>query len=229
MGYQSVSIISNGSRIKRKWMEKYGKSLDILGVSCDTTDLNINFDHGRRIAGSAFPRDDTKKTRECAILAKEFGIHFKINTVVTSKNVDEDMSQFINELDPMRWKIFQVLDVEGENYNSKTKGNDINQFLISDKNFDDYVKRNKEGLIRKEILMAENNSTMRNSYILIDEYGRFLDSSKGGKTPTKSILDVGLEEAVNELLINEGKGFDKSLFEIRGGYYPEKWTRTSIK
>ena len=33
MGYSSVSIISNGSKVKRDWMEKYGIGLDILGIS----------------------------------------------------------------------------------------------------------------------------------------------------------------------------------------------------
>ena len=32
----SVSIISNGSLITEKWMEEFGKYVDILGVSCDS-------------------------------------------------------------------------------------------------------------------------------------------------------------------------------------------------
>ena len=208
-------------------MEKYGEWLDILGVSCDTVNPNINFEQGRRIAGSSLPRDDTIKVKECSAITKELGILFKINTVVTSKNVHEDMSPFINELNVMRWKIFQVLDIEGENYNSTlSKKNDVKQFLISKEEFDTYVERNKKGIFKKDILKSEDNETMRSSYILIDEYGRFLDSSNGGKTPTKSILDVGLEVALEELLKNEGRGFDKSLFEIRGGYYPETWSKS---
>jgi radical S-adenosyl methionine domain-containing protein 2 len=66
---------------------------------------------------------------------------------------------------------------------------------------------------------------MRSSYILIDEYGRFLDSSTGGKIPTKSILDVGLDQAVEELLSSDGKGYHQDLFFIRGGYFPEKWSK----
>ena len=135
------------------------------------------------------------------------------------------MSPFINELNAMRWKIFQVLDIDGENYNSKSNKNNIQDFLISKEDFDNYVIRNREGLNDKSILKPEDNETMRSSYILIDEFGRFLDSSKGGKTHTKSILDVGVEEAFEELLQSEGKGFHKDLFEIRGGYYPDKWSK----
>ena len=46
-----------------------------------------------------------------------------------------------------------------------------------------------------------------------------------GKIPTNSILEVGLERAIEELMINDGKGFHKDLFYKRGGYYPEKWSK----
>ena len=225
VGYESVSIISNGSKITRNWMDNYGKALDILGISCDSVSPQVNFDHGRRVAGSSRPRDETIIVKNCAELAQKFSIKFKINTVVTSKNVEETMSNFINEINPIRWKIFQVLDIEGENYNNVKNKNDINEFLITREQFEKYIERNKQGLINKDILVAENNSLMRDSYILIDEFGQFLDVSSGGKVPTRPILEVGLEAAITELVSSKGGGFNKDLFKIRGGYYPENWTK----
>jgi len=228
IGYDSVSIISNGSKVKRSWFEKYHKGLDILGVSCDTTNAMINYEHGRCIAGSNKPRDETIIIRKCAELAHEFGIMFKVNTVVTSLNKDEDMSQFINELNPMRWKVFQVLDVEGENYNDMKSKSEIWKLLITEEQFKEYIDRNIAGLNNKEILKAESNTLMRDSYILIDEYGRFLDTSTGGKIPTQSILEVGLEAALAQLISSNGGGYNEELFQARGGYYPEKWSKNCL-
>lgn len=230
MGYESTSIISNGSRITKTWLEKYGKWLDILGLSCDTINPEINFIHGRKLAGSCKITDDSEIIRNVTLISKDLKILFKINTVVTSLNKNEDMSKFINEINPMRWKVFQVLDVEGENYNNTTKSGklkerDIKSLLITKDEFDNYIKKNTEGLINKDIIVPESNELMRSSYLLIDEYGRFLDSSKGGKTPTNSILDVGLEKALEELINSEGKGFHKDTFYQRGGYYPDKWSK----
>ncbi len=39
---QSVSVISNGSLITEKWMQDYGKYVDILGVSCDSFNEEVS-------------------------------------------------------------------------------------------------------------------------------------------------------------------------------------------
>jgi radical S-adenosyl methionine domain-containing protein 2 len=39
----------------------------------------------------------------------------KLNTVVNRLNYAEDMRENIESLDPFRWKVFQVLELEGEN------------------------------------------------------------------------------------------------------------------
>ncbi len=38
---------------------------------------------------------------------------------------------------------------------------------------------------------------MRNSYLILDEYMRFLDNSEGEKEPGPSVLDVGVERALD--------------------------------
>ena len=47
-------------------------------------------------------------------------------------------------------------------------------------------------------------------YIL---YPRFLDNTSGKKTPSASILDIGVQQALNF------SGFDEKMFLVRGGRY----------
>ena len=71
-------------------------------------------------------------------------------------------------------------------------------------------------------MVPESNEKMQNSYILIDEFGCFLDTSSGSKIQTNSILKVGIKKALEEL----GMGFDKEMFFKRGGHYQwEKKTK----
>ena len=63
--------------------------------------------------------------------------------------------------------------------------------------------------------MPEPNDLMRSSYLLLDEYMRFLN--KGVKEPTKSILEIGVEAALEDV------DWDEDGFNERGGVYD--WTR----
>ena len=50
---------------------------------------------------------------------------------------------------------------------------------------------------------------------------RFLDCTKGQKDPSKSILDVGVTEAM------KFSGFDERMFLKRGGRYT--WSKADMK
>ena len=50
---------------------------------------------------------------------------------------------------------------------------------------------------------------------------RFLDCTKGRKDPSKSILDVGVTEAM------KCSGFDEAMFKKRGGRYV--WSKADMK
>merc|ERR1719335_115179 len=83
----SVSIVSNGSLIDRKWMENFGPYLDILAVSCDSFDSDVLRSMGRCTrSGKTDHIEQTKKVRDWC---EEFGVVFKMNTVVTAKNAHE--------------------------------------------------------------------------------------------------------------------------------------------
>ena len=75
---ESVSIISNGSRIKEYWFDKYAQYLDILGISCDSFDEAINTKIGRGKGEHSI-----KNILKIRDLCYVYDIKFKLNTVVS--------------------------------------------------------------------------------------------------------------------------------------------------
>ena len=70
-----------------------------------------------------------------------------------------------------------------------------------------------------QIIVPEDNTKMRDSYLILDERMRFLDCTGGEKKPSLSLLDIGVAAAMNE------SGFDRAMFYNRGGVY--KWSKDS--
>ncbi|KAK3927095.1 Radical S-adenosyl methionine domain-containing protein 2 [Frankliniella fusca] len=214
----SVSIVSNGSLIRKSWFRKYGDHLDILAVSCDSFVDETNERIGRcgetNRAGAHNKHVD--KLHQIHAWCREYRVSFKINTVVNTFNKDEDMSEHITRLNPMRWKVFQCLLLEGENCGENAL-RDAEPFYISDEDFQKFLDRHKS----VPVLVPESNKSMQNSYLLLDEYMRFLNCVDGGKKPSKSILDVGVDNAINDA------GFDEAMFFKRGGVY--EWSNEDKK
>mmetsp|Transcript_29927 Transcript_29927/g.42697 ORF Transcript_29927/g.42697 Transcript_29927/m.42697 type:complete len:455 (-) Transcript_29927:123-1487(-) len=229
IGFSSVSVITNNSHVTAEWFAKYGRFLDILGISCDSLDAVTNFRHGRHPAGSRRALSSevmVSRLRSSAQLCRDYGVMLKINTVVTSINYLEVMSDVINCLRPMRWKVFQVLPLEGENHGQHCgKKQNVLPLVVSEEQFEYFVRRNAVALWDPSIMKPENNRLMQASYLLVDEQGRFLDASLGKKSPTRSIAEVGVRQAFRELVSSSGGGFHRDEFLERGGYYAADWTR----
>ena len=114
LGLDSVSVVTNGSKLREKWFQKYGSYVDILAVSCDSTDSKTNKKIGRSENNDRVSQLDY--VRNAAHFCRNHGIQFKLNTVVNSFNWEEDMNDLVAELEPSRWKVFQVLKLDGENF-----------------------------------------------------------------------------------------------------------------
>ena len=214
-------MITNGSRLTAAWMATYASYLDMLGVSFDAPDDATNFAQGRWPRGTGVPpRADTRRSERhllsAARLARAHGVALKVNTVVTSGTAGSDVAAIINEAAPARWKVFQALALAGKNAGAGAQ-RDVTALLVPRAAFDAFVARNRAGLANPRILVPEPNDVMQSSYILLDERARFLDSSTGAKTPTRSILDVGVEAAARDLLGSPGGGHDGAAFKQRCG------------
>lgn len=205
----AVSIISNGSLIRPRWMEEYAQFVDILGVSADSFVPETNAAIGRGGDANNKHAHRVLKVRE---MCSQYDVLFKINTVVNALNKDEDMNTYIQMLDPYRWKVFQVLILAGENAGGADL-RDARELTVTRSEFDRFVHRHAA----QKMLIPEPNEVMQNSYLLLDENLAFLNCAGGGKLPSRSILDCGVQEALLEA------GFDEDRFEERGGVF--QWRR----
>ncbi|GLB44421.1 putative radical SAM superfamily protein [Lyophyllum shimeji] len=141
------------------------------------------------------------------------GIKVKINTVITIHNWEEDMVESIRELAPFRWKVFQVLLLDGENTGRETNSlRDARELVITDEQFNAFLERHRD----IDCLVPESNAVMRDSYLNLDEEMRFLNCKDGGKKPGRSLLRVGVQEAMKDA------GFDEERFFSRGGVFDWK-------
>ncbi|CAM9627416.1 unnamed protein product [Lampetra fluviatilis] len=208
----SVSIVSNGSLITERWLATYGEHVDILAVSCDSFDEDTN----RQIGRGAGRRNHVETMRRVRDWCSAYKIAFKINTVVNSYNVHEDLADYITELRPVRWKVFQCLLIDGEN-SGEDSLRQVQPFLIADRDFHSFLERHRH----VSCLVPESNEKMRDSYLILDEYMRFLNCTGGAKEPTRSVLDVGVEGAIRR------SGFDERMFLQRGGKYV--WSKADMR
>ncbi|CAE7116909.1 unnamed protein product [Rhizoctonia solani] len=112
------------------------------------------------------------------------------------------MNASIAELAPFRWKVFQVLLLEGENDGIENGAlRDARDLLITKEQFQSFLDRHKQ----QECLVPEDNDAMKDSYLLLDEEMRFLNCAQSGKTPGRSILEVGVLQAMQDA------GFDNKV------------------
>ncbi|KAF8651912.1 hypothetical protein AX16_004557 [Volvariella volvacea WC 439] len=223
LGLESTGIICNGSKVTLGWLEKYGEYLDIMGVSCESFDDETNELIGRREEGRATGASTggkrvmhKNKVFQIADWCRDRGIMFKLNKVVNRYNWEEDMNDSIEALDPFRWKVFQTLLLEGENIGPKAL-RDAREMVVTKEEFQAFLDRHST----QTCLVPEDNDAMENSYLLLDEHMRFLNCKGGKKVPGRSILDVGVQTAL------EDAGWETETFIDRGGVF--EWQRVKAE
>lgn len=184
-----TSIITNGHYLINSRLDFPKNVLDMVGISFDSQDLSTRKAIGRiDRKGNSLSADDLKIALG-GLIGTQKGIKTKINTVVNSLNYEEDFSSLIGELKPYKWKVLQVMPY----------GDD--ELLISDDKFNQFVERHS-GLGLP--IFAESNSTMTESYLMIDPLGRFYQNSKNasGYQYSSSINLCGVESALAQIAFN---------------------------
>lgn len=203
MGF-TTCLVTNGTRLQRRWLESMVSSLDWIGFSIDASSDRLHAQMGRGRAGEIRRGESAHLTRSLEVwkIARELGYGLKLNTVVSAYNIDDDMSALVRELGPDRWKVFQVLPIEGENHDY------WEELAISSAQFETWVDRH-----RALSPVVETNDLMRGSYCMMDGSLRFFTNATGRLEYSESLLSVGIDEAWRQV----SSGFDNDVFEDRGG------------
>ena len=213
----TTSIVSNGTKMTEEWLTKMRPYLDWLGLSIDASDDGIHFLMGRGLKGEikAGLSRHLERSKRVWRISQRLGYGLKLNTVVTSVNAHDDMSELVKTLRPHRWKIFRVLRILGENDGR------VEPLLIDEDQFNQYMSRHRSLLHGLEgcQIVAEDNGDMLGTYAMIDPQGRAY-TNKDGKYlySKKSCIEVGFSDAWNEVV----SGFSEDRFENRGGEWDWK-------
>jgi sulfatase maturation enzyme AslB (radical SAM superfamily) len=77
---ESCSVVNNGSKVTEKWLDAYGKYLDIMAISCDSFDVETSIQLGRAEKGRG---THVGRVFQVAQWCRDRCIKVKINTVVT--------------------------------------------------------------------------------------------------------------------------------------------------
>jgi radical S-adenosyl methionine domain-containing protein 2 len=206
-GGMTTAVVTNGSLLSGSILVQLRGMLDWLVLSIDS---------GRPATLSATGRATARHTLtpqdylSLCVEARRIGMYLKINTVVHLANCSEDMSELVIAAQPHRWKIMQVLEIAGQNAGT------VEPLLITEVQFDAFVRRHR--LVERYgiVLIAERNDDMVGSYAMVDPAGRFFDNTHGRYSYSEPILSCGVRSAIDQVTINREK------FLARGGRYP--WT-----
>ncbi|MCD8423218.1 viperin family antiviral radical SAM protein [Tenacibaculum finnmarkense] len=184
----TTMIVSNGTKLTDHFLKENKPYLDWIAISIDSINKETNKKIGRTIkqvgVDNIYYDNLFKKI-------KKFDYKLKINTVVNKHNFKEDLTDFINQINPSRWKVFKVLPIEQQN-----KLN-FDEFKISNEEFYSFLKNHNS----VANLVKETNNDMTGSYIMVDPAGRFFDNVKGKYRYSSKIIEQGVLASLQEIEI----------------------------
>jgi len=187
-GGMTVSIVTNASLLSRDKLLDLKPSVDWIGVSIDSSreeiEAALNRGHGRHVWNAR---------RACNSIKQE-GVKLKINTVVTKLNFDEDMRPLIAELRPLRWKVFQMLVIAGQNEEH------LSRLAPSKEEFEAFKQINREVTLESgQLPTFEASDDMVDSYLILAPDGSVIKNShhRYEFVPLETVLSSGLSGIVS--------------------------------
>lgn len=181
----SLSAITNASKLDDEFLKEIATNFSSIGFSVDSIDSVTNLKIGRAYKGLAMSIVKMMADIEHLRYLNP-NLDIKINTVVSSLNHTENLSQLIEIAKPSKWKIFKVLPSTTDEY------------MISNNEFLGFLARHG---IYNDIIFSEDNDEMTDSYLMVDPLGRFFQNSNRGNgyIYSDAILNLGVEVALNQV------------------------------
>lgn len=199
---RTTMIVTNGWRLSSEYLASL-RGLDWVTISMDSGVAATHAALGRALRGRPMKPG---RYIEISDLVRAAGMRLKLNTVVSAANFEEDMSELVARMRPERWKVLQLLPVVGQNDGSE-------HLQVGAEAFQSFVARHARLADLGIEIVPEDNEAMRGTYAMVDPAGRFFDNLGGRYMYGRSILDVGVEAAWNDVR------FDANGFVDRGGIY----------
>ena len=198
MGF-TVCVTTNGSLLNEKMIDELSSYVDWIGISIDSAHESIE-----KILGRGFG-NHVKHAKEMSGCIKAKHIKLKINTTVTKYNINEDMKEFISDISPDRWKVFQFLHIKGQNDYCVAELSVTDDEFVGFKELNENVELDGE---KKPVF--EKCDDMLDSYFMITPSGNVLINHNG--VYKERPLDTIIVENIGDI-INPGK------YVARGGLY----------
>jgi len=181
MVFQTGLALGGGSVTREQELEKLVKEL-----------ARQNRELNRRLqsAEEELARIKKHEIKKYISLFREYNpnIFIKINTVVNKYNFKEKFHTFITETKPDKWKVLQALSINTD------------KIFCTEQQFNIFVENHKNLSFR-----TENEEDMKESYIMLDPYGRFYQNTDNKYSYSKSILDISPEKAFQQIKFDINK------------------------
>jgi len=188
-----VSIITNGFLLDEKLINSFKGKVSMIGLSIDSVVPETLRTIGRATPGGEV-LDRDRCVRICGLI-KAAGMELKINTVVSTLNKDEDMSSFIREARPDRWKIIKMKPFANEKYSNAC-------VTPSDADYERFAAAHSA-------IPHIAEREMKNAYIMVDAFGSLVDTGSNDNTQAASLLNEDFVDSFARL------SFDYDLYEDR--------------
>jgi radical S-adenosyl methionine domain-containing protein 2 len=190
----ATTIVTNGSGITYEFIFDVNEYLDVVCLSVDSTKGDSIREIGRICKNKII---DDKFYYGLVDKIKSAGLSLKINTVVNSINFNEDLSGFINYAAPERWRVFKVIPITSR----------ASELAVSPEEFDAFRARHLAGINYGIDVDFAENAILSANYLLVDPAGRFFHEFSDKRVYSDSILEVGVERALNQIYTDSAVDF----------------------
>lgn len=182
-----VSMVTNGSLLTEEFIMENKDKLETIGISVDSLDENTNIKIGRCCRNKTMKKERLIELCKCI---KNNNIKLKINTCVSKYNINEDLSDFIETVNPDRYKILQMIIVKGVNEK-------LLPYKTTNQEFKAYCSK-----IKHLNPICETDSEISNSYLMIDSKGDFCVDNNTNNKPIGNAIIENFDELVNKSNFN---------------------------
>jgi radical S-adenosyl methionine domain-containing protein 2 len=201
-----TSIISNGTGINQEFMNKNSEQLDLIGLSIDSHWDPVEKTLGRTLKKTSFRFSHVENIKNKVDLIRDFGVPLKINSVVTPLNWNEDMTNFLEGIKPVRWKVFEIHRLKGINDGFFTEFGKLEGWQR-----DFFIQKH-----RNLNPIFESSKMILDSYCMVSPDGRFYQDTNNQHHYSQPILEYGINETICQVK------FQKKKYLMRKGDYFKK-------